>query len=325
MAQEKAQQPVSPAAERGSRPGPWPPGCIELIGTGNRPGCTLTSVALAVALARQGSAVALLLEPSGHGPRELYDRMAMKAWEPLPAEVPVMPGVVRVGQQHLFTGSEPRALLAQEMRRLADEGVPGVDIAAFERPLPGDHLLTPEQRRAKHERQNKRAEIRRLLLDGEVGEIVIIDSGEGPRVSGIRVDYTLVVHKSEPGGDWKDLDQVGFPDRPPQEVARRLADRFAAPDGPWSLILPRHRDRQPGFREALRDALRDLGMTALEEVVSVPHHEDFRSWTSVPSPRIPDIGFAQALRAAGPVTNHIDDLLGTSIKALINHGPTASH
>ncbi|WBO69015.1 hypothetical protein [Streptomyces camelliae] len=202
--------------------------------------------------------------------------------------------------------------------------------AVGERPLPPEHQLTPDQRRTRYQAQVARTELRRMLADGEAGDIVVIDSGRRSRVIGVPVDYTLMVRRKQPG-DWKDLsDSVPFPRLAPRQAARRLADGIAeAPAGPWALVITEaHPDdvMDRDYFNVVGSELRGLGMTGLDDVIAVPHHEDLRNWQTPLRlrPHLPEYGGpVNAFRPEGFLADGLDDLLNTVTRAL--HNRTQPH
>lgn len=322
------EQETSSTAGRIPVPGPWPGGCIEFIGSGEEPGCSVTSTALAVALARSGSRVAYLLNAAGSLHAEgLRDLRSEGPWRHITPDVPVAPGELRVAQQAIWIAGGPRAAFARRNREMTE--LPGQDrtgwlspeaVETWERPLPGEHELTPDQRRRYYQVRAARAEARRMLAVGEAGDIVIIDSGKCSRVVGVPVDYTLVVRKWDPA-DMKDLEKPGFPRLTSRQAARCLAERMGEPPaGPWALVISRapRDERDHAFYDAVCDELRNLGMTELSDVTFVPYHEDLNlgGWRRQTRGIVPD-GPAHAFRPGGFVTNSLDELQSTVIRALI--------
>lgn len=341
--------------------GPWPPGVIEVIGTGEKTGCTTISTLLAVALAQQGSHVALLMSMFGDPHHQLLPAASLADLWPRMTGVDVAPGQVRVALQCHWTAEGPRGVLARGIRKAsAAQGGPEVspDVVEFlDRPLAPGRLayLPPEDRRNHHQVQAREQERRRMLTDREAGEIVVIDSGTGPRVTKVPVTYTLLVHcpsrrvwevcetgqlvkpccarPPERSCDVMCMDhqdvlvpQIVMTPRSVRDFARLLADEIGEPPlGPWALISPKHSyPTEPGFFDAVRDALHSLpGMDGLADMTYVRGHRDLIHWQSPPvRPHIPS-GTTHALRTGGMVTNGIDDLLRTVITALVKYDPRA--
>ncbi|MFC8511715.1 hypothetical protein [Streptomyces sp. NPDC057257] len=313
-------------------------GCIEFINFGpeEKEGSSLLSAATAVALARRGCRIAYLIDVFGHAHADLFSRNPdRQPWHPVPSELRVAPGQVRVALQTHWTAGGPRATLDSRIRELS-ERQPEPEragwlrpeaVETWERPLPPEHQLSPDERRRQYQARAGRMEVRRMLADGEAGDIVVIDSGHRPRVVGIPVDYTLVIRRKQPG-DWKDLsDSAPWPPRrlAPDQAARRLADRIAqAPAGPWALAITEARPddaRDRDYFNAVGSELRTLGMTALDRVITVPYHEDLRDWRRPLRlrPHLPEYGGpVNAFRPDGFLTDGLDDLLTTVTHALHN-------
>ncbi|MEU6510773.1 hypothetical protein [Streptomyces sp. NPDC046942] len=205
-------------------------------------------------------------------------------------------------------------------------------VEAWEQPLPpAEHVLPPDQRRTRYQAQAARAEQRRMLADGEAGDIVAIDSGRRPRVIGVPVDYTLVVRRWDPQ-DWLDYEADSVSARiDTRETARRLATRIGTPPaGPWALVVtglsPIHSRSSSNWQtreyfDALGIELRELGLTGLDRVAMVRHHGDLRDWQRDlrVRPQLAEYGGpVHAFRPEGFLANGLDDLLTTVTRALHN-------
>ncbi|MFJ9900486.1 hypothetical protein ACIQPR_44860, partial [Streptomyces sp. NPDC091280] len=76
------------------------------------------------------------------------------------------------------------------------------------------------------------------------------------------------------------------------------------------------------YFNAVGSELRTLGMTTLEGVITVPHHEDLRNWRRPLHlrPHLPECGGpVNAFRPDGFLTDGLDDLLTTVTHTLHNH------
>ncbi|MFJ9901007.1 hypothetical protein ACIQPR_47640, partial [Streptomyces sp. NPDC091280] len=155
-------------------------GCVELIGFGSegKEGSSLLSAAVAVALARRGCRVAYLIDVFGNGHADLFSQNTQRQpWRSVSSELRVAPGQVRVALQTAWTVGGPRAALAGRIRELSGHQ-PVQDrtgwlspeaVEPWERPLPAEHQLSPDERRRRHQVRAGRTELRRMLADGEAG------------------------------------------------------------------------------------------------------------------------------------------------------------
>ncbi|MEU6349976.1 hypothetical protein ABZ896_11680 [Streptomyces sp. NPDC047072] len=266
---------------------------------------------------------------NGHAAGFTSDR-SHELWPHMTPDVPVNPGQLRLAPQLAWTPGGPRAALGAAVRKLADsqDTEDGAEwqspeaLEAWERPLPAEHELSPVSRAQRYKAQHRRTQMRRMLAEGEAGDLVIVDSGSGPRVTGIPIDHTFVVRAFE-HVVWNELDSEGTwpkPRRAPGQTARLLAPRISQPpSGPWELVItpasPAASDNE--FLGAVRDELIALGMARLTGITFVPYHEDLHlgRWRRQAHHLEPG-GPAYAFRPGGVVTNGLGDLLGAVNRAL---------
>jgi hypothetical protein len=278
--------------------------------------------------------VALLANVLGnqHAP-EFSANRSKDLWPHLTPDVPVAPGRLRLAVQHHWTVRGPRAALAAGIRKIAETQadrdrtgwLSPEAMDAWEHPLPAEHELSPAERAQRYRAQQARTQMRRMLAEGEAGDIVIIDSGSSPRVTGVPVDHTFVVHAYE-HPVWEDFEaQTGppWPRRAPLKAALLLADRIGQPPaGPWALVItqavPAEGDRD--FLDAVRDEMHVLGVTGLSDltdIIFIPSHQDLYigRWRRQTHPLEPG-GPAYAFRPGGVVTTGLGDLLTGVIRAV---------